>query len=134
MKRLAFAAALIIAVTGLLIADDLADFQPHMKKGAAAVGALAKALDAGDADGAEDSAEDVAEHFEAMADFWDGKGVADANGMATDIVDKANEIHGLAESGDFDAAKAQLGELRGNCKSCHAAHREKAADGSWTIK
>ncbi len=95
---------------------------------------MGKALDDGDGAAAQESALEAAEHFGAIADWWAEKGAEDAQGFASDVVEKAMEIHEMAGAGDMDGAKAQLGMLRGNCKSCHVAHRVKADDGSWQIK
>ena len=134
MKRIALAVALVVAAAGLLAADDLAEYQPLMKQAAGACGSLGKALEAGDADAVKSNSADVAKHFGAISDWWDKKGVADAKGFAADAAQQAEAIHAMAGEGDLDGAKAQFGMLRANCKSCHAAHRAKAADGSWQIK
>ena len=134
MKRIILFATLLLSLCGLLVADDLAEFQPLMKKAAGACGALGKALEAGDASGVQTSSQAVAEHFGTMAGWWEKKGVSDAHGFASDVAAKADAINGMAGKGDLDGAKAQFGMLRGNCKSCHVAHRAKADDGSWQIK
>lgn len=133
MKRIAFGIALL-CVSFALFADDLASFQPLMKGGAAGVSAMAKGLEAGDAAETAKQARITADYFGGMAAFWSQKGDNEAVASCVDVITKANEIAGSAEGGDLSGAPAKLEELRANCKTCHAAHREKAADGSWAIK
>lgn len=133
MRGIAAAIALI-CTTALLFADDLAQYQPLMQGGAQAVGALGSAVESGDAAEASTQAKVAADYFGGMAAFWSQKGADDAVASCVDVITKANEIAAMAEAGDLAGAPAKLDELRGNCKSCHSAHREKAADGSWQIK
>ena len=128
------AAIALLCACAALFADDLATYQPLMKSGAAAAGALGQSVEAGNDAETSQQAKVVADHFGGMAAFWSQKGSDDAVAFCVDIITKANEISSLAEAGDMSGVPAKLEELRANCKSCHAAHREKAADGSWTIK
>ncbi len=133
MKRIAAGVTMLCAVA-LLWADDLATFRPMMKNAAGAVSALGQNIEAGKAAETAQQARVVADHFGGMAAFWSQKGADDAVQACVDTITKANEIAAMAEGGDLSGAPAKLQELRANCKTCHAAHRDKAADGSWVIK
>jgi hypothetical protein len=132
MKRALLGIALVSAAA--LFADDLATYQPLMKGGAAASAALGKSVEAGDAAETAKQAKIVADYFGGMAAFWSQKGADNAVASCVDVITKANEIAAMAEGGNLGGAPAKLEELRANCKTCHAAHRDKAADGSWVIK
>lgn len=124
----------VFCTCAVLFADDLATYQPLMKGGAAAAGALSKSLEAGNAGETGKQAKIVADYFGGMAAFWSQRGADDAVASCVDVITKANEIAAMAEAGDLSGAPAKLEELRANCKTCHANHRDKAADGSWVIK
>jgi hypothetical protein len=133
MRNVAAGIALFCASV-LLFADDLSTYQPLMKGGATAAGALGKGVEAGNAAEASKQAKVVADYFGGMAAFWSQKQADDAVAFCVDVITNANQISALAEAGDMSGVPAKLEALRGNCKSCHAAHRDKAADGSWVIK
>ena len=132
MKKAAAGIAMFCAA--VLFADDLATFQPMLKGAAAATAALQQQIEAGKAADTAKQARAVADHFGGMAAFWSQKNSEDAVASCVDVITKANEIAALADSGDMGAVPAKLEALRANCKTCHAAHRDKAADGSWVIK
>ncbi len=134
MRRFASAGAVLLCATALLIADDLAQYQPLMKGAAAAAGALGSSIEAGDAAGTSKQAKIIADYFGGMAAFWSQKNADEAVASCVDAITKANEISAMAEGGKMGEVPAKFAALRSNCKTCHAAHREKAADGSWQIK
>ena len=133
MRRSATGIALFCAAA-VLIADDLADYQPLMKGGATASAALGQSVETGNPGETAKQAKVVADYFGGMAAFWSRRGSDDAVAFCVNVMTKANEIAALAEAGDLGDVPAKLDELRSNCKSCHSAHREKAPDGSWQIK
>lgn len=132
MRRAAIGVCVLWTAT--LFADDLATYQPLMKGGAAAAGALGKGIEAGNAAETAKQAKILADYFGGMAAFWSQKGSGDAVAFCVDVITKANEISASAEAGGLSQVPAKLEALRANCQSCHAAHREKADDGSWRIK
>ena len=133
MRRAAAGIALFCTAV-IAFADDLATFQPMMKAAAGATSTLGQNIEAGKAAETAKQARVVADHFGGMAAFWSQKSADDAVASCVDVITKANEIAAMAEGGNMGGVPAKLEELRANCKTCHAAHREKAADGSWVIK
>ncbi|MEZ5363786.1 MAG: hypothetical protein R2748_15940 [Bryobacterales bacterium] len=134
MPKFAAGIVLFCAVCAVLLADDLSTYQPLMKGGAAATAALGKSVEAGNADEALKQSRIVADYFGGMAAFWSQKNAEDAVASCVDVITKANEIAAMAEAKNLGGATAKLDELRANCKTCHAAHRDKAADGTWVVK
>jgi mono/diheme cytochrome c family protein len=105
-----------------------------MKTVGATSGSLRKNLDAKNTDGASADAKKLQEVFEQVHDYWHKKNVEDAMKFAMDARDGFGTVAEQASAGKFDDASATLKKAMANCAGCHAAHREKAADGSWKMK
>jgi cytochrome c556 len=45
------------------------------------------------------------------------------NEIAQTLAKQTGELAGIAKSGDFDAIKAQFGEVGKTCKACHSQFR-----------
>jgi mono/diheme cytochrome c family protein len=105
-----------------------------MKTAGATSGSLRKNLDAKNGEAASADAKKLQEVFEQVHDFWHKKNVDDAMRFAMGARDGFGEVAEQASAGKFDDASATLKKTTANCGGCHAAHREKAADGSWKIK
>ena len=126
--------ACVIALGTVALAQDEADYQKWMKTVGGTAGSLRKNLEAKNGDAAATDAKKLAEVFSQVHDFWHKKGVNDAMMTAMDARAKFQEVGELASAGKLDDAGAALKKAMGTCGTCHSAHREKAADGSWKIK
>jgi cytochrome c556 len=111
-----------------------ADYQKSMKTVGARSGSLRKNLEAKNGEAASADAKKLQELFEQVHDFWRKKNVDDAAKFAMEARDGFGAVAEQASAGKFDDASATLKKTTAACGGCHNAHREKAADGSWTIK
>jgi len=132
VKRFLTTVTLGAGLAILLLAQVDPQYQTWMKAAAANTGALKKALDAkSDAD-AGAAAKKLEGVFGDVAEYWEKRGDAsDAVGFAKEAQSAAKEI---ASASQGDDTSASFGKLGAACKNCHAAHREKAEDGTWKIK
>lgn len=118
--------ALLVVILPLF-AQDEARYSQIMKDVSGAATQVRKALDAGT------SREDVAAGgeklvtlFKDVEAFWTTRGAADAIEAAKKAGAAAKE---LANPAGVGPAKEAFGRLNEACKTCHAAHREKAEGG-----
>lgn len=131
MKRLISMIGLGILVLTAMPAQDEAAHEGWMKDAQATMGGLRKALMNKD-ESAVESAKKLQGIFADVEKFWAGRHVEDAVEAAKSAQEAAGQIAAKAAAGED--AMGSFGALAGSCKSCHTAHREKAADGSWKIK
>jgi len=82
------------------------------------------------------AAERIAAHYDASKAFFARKGAAFEDAVKWSEEGKSIAVAGgaAAKAGDAAAAGSAFQKLSGTCKSCHEAHREKLADGSYKIK
>lgn len=133
MKRFLITVTVGAGLAFLLLGQVDPQYQTWMKTAGANTGALKKALDANSHADAATAAKKLEGVFGEVAEYWEKRGGApDAVGFAKGAQSAAKEIASSAESPGN--AAASFGKLGAACKSCHAAHREKAEDGSWKIK
>jgi len=121
-------------VTSLWAAVD-ADFQTAMKGAAAAHGRIKKGVEAKAS--AEDIAKDAdeeAQNFKKIGSYFKQNNATDALEICKQAFAAATAVSKAAKAGNMEEAAAQYKTLSGTCASCHHAHREKAADGSYSIK
>jgi mono/diheme cytochrome c family protein len=104
-----------------------------MKAIGAISGSLHKNLDAKNGNGASADAARLEELFGKVHEYWLTKS-PDAMKFAMDSQAGYREIAAKASAGNFTEALATFKTVSANCGGCHAAHREKAADGTWKIK
>lgn len=129
------AGCLSIGMGAFLWAEMDADFQAAMKNAAAACQRLKKNVDAktNPEDMAKD-ADEIAQDFRKMGGFWKQRQTDDAMQSCREAFGAATAVSKAAKAGNMDEAAAQFKTLMGTCAGCHKAHREKAADGSYSIK
>jgi hypothetical protein len=72
--------------------------------------------------------------FKDVQAYWEAKKVDDATTSAKNAVAAAQAISKAAAAHDMAAASAGLPALAATCGSCHMAHRDRQADGTFTIK
>lgn len=114
--------SLFASCTAGLIAQsaDLAQYQPLMKAGAGANGALRAAVTAKDAAAIKEQSAKAAEAFDGISKFWAAKQKADAVKFAEDARDAAKAV---GTASDDAAQQAALGKLGATCMGCHAVYR-----------
>lgn len=114
-------------------AQDEADLAKWMKSTQAEMGVLRK-IETKTGPDAAASAEKLAVNFDQIKTFWDKRGVEDASKWSVEAKSAALELSVAAKANDAEKAGAALRTIGGTCKSCHDAHRDKGADGSFKIK
>ena len=134
MKRTLFLTACFAGLVLTVCGQSEADYQKWMKTVGATSGSLRKNLDAKNGDAASADAKKLKEVFEQVHIFWNKKNVDDAMMSAMQASTAFGDLASQAAAGKFDDAAATLKKATVTCGGCHAAHREKAADGSWKIK
>ncbi len=134
MKRVLILTACLLSLGVAAWAQVDAEYQTWMKNNAAAVASLRKNLDAKSGDAAAADAKTLQDDFGHVYEYWKKKNVSDAMKFAMDGQDDFKQVAELAAAGKFDEASAELKTAQATCGGCHMAHREKAADGSWTMK
>ncbi len=115
-----FTAALLLAVSALS-ADELADYTKLMKAGAAANGAVRKAIGEKDATTAAAKAKEMAAAFEGMAAFFKAKGKEDGVKFAETAAAAAKAAAAATSPEDMTAALAPAGAT---CRGCHTVYRD----------
>ena len=129
MKHVLLSTVCLAALAVTALAQDEMDFQKLMKTVGATSGSLRKNLEAKNGDAASADAKKLQEVFGQVHDFWQKKNTDDAMKFAMNARDGYREIAEEASAGKFDEASATLKKTSANCGGCHAAHREKGADG-----
>ncbi len=126
--------AAVTVLVGYLYAESARPYEQVMKEVGAACGSLKKNLDAKMSQEAARDAEKLAALFKEVEAFWTKKNVQDATGFAQNAQAGAKETFRASHASNMEGALAAFGNMTKNCKSCHDAHREKLADGSYRIK
>lgn len=134
MKRILLFTAGLTALAVAVLAQGEADYQTWMKTVGATSGSLRKNLTAKDAAAASADARKLQDVFAKVHDYWHAKNVDDAMMAAANASAGFRDVADLASAGKFAEASAAVQKTSATCGACHAAHREKAADGSWKIK
>lgn len=129
--RIVFALAMG-ALGGMLLAQSESDFSGWMKQVAATNGKLKAGVAAKDATAVAAEAKTLEGLFDNVEKFFTGKNMKDAADMAKAAHTAAGATAKAAATGTIDEANAGL--VSGSCQGCHAAHREKGADGAYKIK
>jgi mono/diheme cytochrome c family protein len=114
--------------------DDFAEYQSWMKSNAATVADLNKSLTAKDGATAHMDIRKLQENLAMVMAYWQARNVEDGVRFSLDGTYGLAQVDVLASQGKFDEAATGLKTAQASCGSCHMAHREKAADGSWKIK
>ncbi len=134
MKRTSLLTLGVMALAVSLPAQNDADYPTWMKTVATTAKSLRGNLESKNSDGAATDAKKLQEVFGQVKAYWQKKDVADATKFASDAADGFGDLATQSAASKFDDASATLKKTSANCAGCHAAHREKAADGSFTIK
>ena len=117
---------------GMLLAQTEADFSGWMKGVGGAKGKLTAAVTAKDAKAVATEAKAFEGIFAQVEAYFTSHNMADAAGMAKAVRANASKAATAAEGGTID--EAAIAAATGSCGGCHAAHREKGADGAYKMK
>jgi cytochrome c556 len=120
-----------IAAAPALFADELHE---QMEKVGKANGVLRKAVPAKAMAEVSSAAAELAQIFPTTVAAWEKRNMADAVTWTKESAEWAKELKAAADAGHAEHVSAVFSKLSGNCKSCHTAHREKLADGTYKIK
>ncbi len=118
---------------GVSIAADRS-FEAVMKDTGATNGSLKKNLDAKSFAAAAADAKKMEGLYGEVLKFWKAKKTADAITMSKDGKTAAKQLASAAKASKGEDAVKAYQSLLATCKGCHAAHREKGADGKYKIK
>ena len=133
MKKAVWLAVAFVALGALGWAEVDAEFQGYMKSIAATNASLRKNVEG--KMGAESAADakKLAEIFGQVKAHFD-KHNSHGSMMAADAQAGFAKVAEVAAAGNMEGAAEALKTAGAACGACHTAHREKAADGSYTIK
>jgi len=92
-----------------------------------------KVIASEDWDGIARMAESARDAFNVAEKYWDGKD-ADAKDLALAGAKQSQDLVAVAGQKSKEGAEYSAGEIRATCGTCHTAHREAAADGTFLIK
>lgn len=122
----------LIAV-GLLPAQDDAELSKAMKTIGKSMNNL-KGMETKTGPEAVANAEKLVASYQTTATYWSAKSVDDASKWTQESLTHAQDLLAAAKAGEQDKAAAAYKDLGGGCRTCHEAHREKLADGSYKVK
>ncbi len=114
--------------------NDYPEYQGWMKSNAATVADLNKNLTAKDGAAAHTNIRKLQENLAMVMAYWQSRNIPDGARFALDGTYGLAQVDVLINQAKFDEAAAALKTAQTACASCHMAHREKAADGSFQIK
>ena len=72
--------------------------------------------------------------FALRCNYWQSRNIADGARFSLDGTYGLAQVDVLISQNKFDEAGAALKTAQNSCANCHKVHRDKAADGSFTIK
>lgn len=124
---------LLAAGTLLAAAPDEAKLRAAMKQIGPTCSGLGKKIAAKDATATQD-AKSLQSMFTDVHKFWKAKKADDAVTMSQTARAEFGTVSKLTAAGKWEDAQASFKKATATCSGCHGAHREKAADGSFTIK
>ena len=134
-KTLVLAGIATGLAVGFLFAQGDANYQSWMKTVAATNQSLNKNIAAKDGPASSADAMKLQSTFKEVQGFWEKRGGADdAVNFAKQAQTAAGATAKAASGGNFDQAAAEAKNIAATCGGCHRAHREQAADKTFSIK
>ena len=119
----------LFSITALIWAHEGDPQHKLMTEAGATMKSLKKNVDANSRDDASKDAQKMTAIFKQVEEIWTKSNTEDAMKWSKDAQAAASDL--ASGSGDMaDGFKA----LGASCAGCHAAHREKAADGTYKTK
>lgn len=130
MKKLFITSAVLVALTGLLVAGEKppAEHVKWMKDIGANFGAIRKGVEV------EKNANAMAETMKEIGGFWKGRTSDVAMKTCGDTRKAALEVAKAAAASDAAGVAAGVKMIGGGCKGCHDVHREKISETENLIK
>jgi hypothetical protein len=110
------------------------EYVKAMKDLSGVVQALTKPGASEDFELAKKNATTAKDAFDLVKTFWAGKGATDAVKLADAGSKAVADLSVSANLSSKEGVEAALKDMRATCATCHTAHRDKAADGSFEIK
>jgi cytochrome c556 len=121
-------------LVGIAFAQDHAELTAAMKTAGAANGSLRKTIAAKDGPETIATAEKLAAAFKTVQAHFEEHHMEDGIKFAQTANHASMELAAAAKAGEWDKASDELKTIGAQCQGCHAAHREKLADGSYKMK
>ncbi len=135
-KLIAVAAVIVALGTPVLAHQEVSaeDYDGAMKSIRGALRAVRDQMSAQDAPGLAASGMTFVEGFAKAQAYWQAREEEQAIELATAALMAARRFQEAGSAGNFDAARAAVGDLRGVCMPCHQQYRERDSEGNWRIK
>jgi cytochrome c556 len=133
-KTIVLPVLLALGFAVCVIAQSEADYSGWMKDVAATKGKVKKAMDSKSNSDVAENATHWAGLFKQVGAFWAGRNVSDAVAIAKGAETASNDLAAAAKAGDDAKMASAMQTVSGACGTCHMAHREGAAPGSFKIK
>jgi cytochrome c556 len=121
-------------LVGIAFAQDHEELKAAMKTAGAASGSLRKTVVAKDADATATTAESLAGAFKTAQAHFEEHKMEDGIKFAQTGNKASLNLAAAAKAGDWDKASDEFKTIGAQCQGCHAAHREKLADGTYKMK
>ena len=110
------------------------DYDQLMKTVGQTAGSLRKNAEAQNADGVSADAKKMAGLFKDVGTFWTQQNNKEAADWAKSAMDHATEIDKAAAAKNIAGVGEHTKLMMGTCQTCHAKYRDRAADGTYSIK
>ncbi len=81
-----------------------------------------------------EAAATLKESFATALDYWQAKKVDDAVKWSQEAAQAVTDLEAGAKNRNYRDVLLAINTLNATCTACHAAHRERAADGGYEIK
>lgn len=119
---------------GMVFAQGHEELNAAMKTAGAANGSLRKSIAAKDGAETAATAEKLAAAFKTVQAHFEEHHMEDGIKFAQTANQASMNLAAAAKAGEWDKASDELKTLGAQCQGCHAAHREKLADGTYKMK
>ncbi len=135
-KLIALAAVIVALGTPVLAHQEVSaeDYDGAMKSIRGAMGAVRGQMSEQDAAGLGATGATFIEGFTKAQAYWQAREEDQAIELATAALMASQRFQEAGAAGNFEAARAAIGDLRGTCMACHQQYRERDADGNYRIK
>jgi cytochrome c556 len=110
------------------------DYDKLMKSVGQTASSLRKNAEAQNADGVGADARKMAGLFKDVNSFWTQQDNKEAAEWAKSAMDHATEIDKAAAAKNMAGVGEHTKLMMGMCQTCHAKYRDRAADGTYSIK
>ncbi len=110
------------------------DYDKLMKSVGQTAGSLRKNAESQNADAVSADAKKMAGLFKDANTFWTQQGNTEAAEWAKSAMDHATEIDKAAATKNMAGVGEHAKLMMGTCQTCHAKYRDRAADGTYSIK